>query len=700
VRAGSLQRALRDQSAELGNIHVLEDAARLALSESSAKLALDHARAQKRLLELGDAQRWHETRRVLREEARDAERMLADVRGQLSLWETRRSDITRARELRELRPLRRQAEVFTRESATQKREAERQQQAFRSAREALKEAEQALKTAREAQMSSEEARLAEDEAIRAHEAALQTLTTREERVGEARRSFMGLQAAEREATAREREAEKSDAVFARERKLIEGRLAAHPEPEVDALAALLRRALHEGEGCPVCGSVEHPHARLDKPHVHGDAVGLAKALDERRTLEAKQQSLALDHERTKATLAARREERLRRTEERVRVEGVLTNASDALSVERESVSRVHGKEAPAQRRERLVVKERSLRQAVDLASRNLHGCEARLAREEGLAAALTATLVQLERDGASARAEWLKALEARALSEAEVRRLDAVTDMEIDSWSLELGRLDRMLLERSAVVDERRRRLDAHELQADASGDAGGDATAKKEAIDAAIRSLLPEVEALAQARAETQARLAEDDARRALYAERHAQLSLLREEAQTWDALTRAMGSADGKKLRVLVQSIALDVLVLHANKHLDALAPRYQLVRRTEGTLGLDVIDGELDPTPRSTSSLSGGERFQVSLALALGLGSMTAEREEVGTLFLDEGFGALDEKSLEQALEVLDALHQAGRQIGIVSHVARIAERFDVRVDVSPSASGSSTVTLRAG
>ncbi len=69
-------------------------------------------------------------------------------------------------------------------------------------------------------------------------------------------------------------------------------------------------------------------------------------------------------------------------------------------------------------------------------------------------------------------------------------------------------------------------------------------------------------------------------------------------------------------------------------------------------------------------------------------------------MGTLFLDEGFGALDEQSLEQALEVLDALHQAGRQIGIVSHVARIAERFDVRVDVSPTTSGASTVTLRAG
>ena len=295
-------------------------------------------------------------------------------------------------------------------------------------------------------------------------------------------------------------------------------------------------------------------------------------------------------------------------------------------------------------------------------------------------------------DETVARLAWERALEARALNVADVLRLDGVTDAEVDGWSLELERLDRALLERTAVAEERRRR---HEALENARGDADS-----KEAIDAAMRKLEPEVATLAEARAATQAKLSEDDARRELHRAGHEQLRLLSAEAQTWDGLTRAMGSADGKKLRVLVQSIALDVLVAHANRHLDALAPRYQLVRRTESSLGLDVIDGELDPTPRSTSSLSGGERFQVSLALALGLGSMTAEREDVGTLFLDEGFGALDEQSLEQALEVLDALHQAGRQIGIVSHVARIAERFDVRVDVAPTTSGASTVTLRAG
>ncbi|MBX7194566.1 MAG: nuclease SbcCD subunit C [Sandaracinaceae bacterium] len=141
----------------------------------------------------------------------------------------------------------------------------------------------------------------------------------------------------------------------------------------------------------------------------------------------------------------------------------------------------------------------------------------------------------------------------------------------------------------------------------------------------------------------------------------------------------------------------MALDLLLAHANEQLRALAPRYRLVRRTTqpGSLALDVIDGDLEGGARATSSLSGGERFLVSLALALGLGTMTAERDDVGSLFLDEGFGSLDEESLEQALEALDALRQAGRQIGVVSHVARLAERFEVRVEVRPVEPGASTV-----
>ncbi|MBN8612956.1 MAG: hypothetical protein J0L92_20360, partial [Deltaproteobacteria bacterium] len=173
--------------------------------------------------------------------------------------------------------------------------------------------------------------------------------------------------------------------------------------------------------------------------------------------------------------------------------------------------------------------------------------------------------------------------------------------------------------------------------------------------------------------------------------------LGALELEARTWETLSRLVGSADGKKLRVLVQSMALDILLAHANQQLRSLAPRYQLGRRGGGSLALDVIDADLDGGPRATSSLSGGERFLVSLALALGLGTMTAERDDVGSLFLDEGFGSLDDESLEQALEALDALRQAGRQIGVVSHVARLSERFEVRVEVRPSEPGASTVSV---
>jgi exonuclease SbcC len=196
--------------------------------------------------------------------------------------------------------------------------------------------------------------------------------------------------------------------------------------------------------------------------------------------------------------------------------------------------------------------------------------------------------------------------------------------------------------------------------------------------------------------------RLADDLARGQERARRAEALDALRRGAETWEGLARLIGSADGKKLRLVVQSMALDILLAHANQQLRVLAPRYRLARRATqpGSLALDVLDADLEGGPRATSSLSGGERFLVSLALALGLGTMTAEHDDVGSLFLDEGFGSLDEESLEQALDALDALRQAGRQIGVVSHVARLSERFEVRVEVRPTEPGASRVCVSAG
>ncbi|CAN5915851.1 hypothetical protein BH11MYX2_BH11MYX2_21230 [soil metagenome] len=160
---------------------------------------------------------------------------------------------------------------------------------------------------------------------------------------------------------------------------------------------------------------------------------------------------------------------------------------------------------------------------------------------------------------------------------------------------------------------------------------------------------------------------------------------------------LGAAIGSHDGKRFRSFAQSLTLDGLLTVANAHLVELAPRYQLERVPKHDLELQVIDRDLGDEVRSVQSLSGGESFLVSLALALGLSSMSAHDVRVRTLLIDEGFGTLDPSTLEMALSVLEALRQQGRQVGVISHVPQLVERVGAHVRVIARGGGRSEVVV---
>lgn len=163
------------------------------------------------------------------------------------------------------------------------------------------------------------------------------------------------------------------------------------------------------------------------------------------------------------------------------------------------------------------------------------------------------------------------------------------------------------------------------------------------------------------------------------------------------WLQLDELLGSQDGKKFRVFVQSLTLEALVEAANRHLHDLARRYRLERVPKTDMDLQVIDSVLGDERRSVQSLSGGETFLVSLALALGLSSLATQRTRVETLFVDEGFGSLDADTLDKALSALEALQASGRRVGIISHVAALTERIGTRVTVAPRGAGRSAVSV---
>tara|TARA_R110001583_G_scaffold62091_7_gene183007 strand:+ start:13304 stop:16810 length:3507 start_codon:yes stop_codon:yes gene_type:complete len=148
---------------------------------------------------------------------------------------------------------------------------------------------------------------------------------------------------------------------------------------------------------------------------------------------------------------------------------------------------------------------------------------------------------------------------------------------------------------------------------------------------------------------------------------------------------LNSLIGSADGAKFRKFAQGLTLNHLVYLANEQLNKLDGRYQLQCQQSDTLSLQVLDTWQGDSVRDTKTLSGGESFLVSLALALALSDLVSNKTSIDSLFLDEGFGTLDNDTLEIALVALDNLNASGKMIGIISHVEALKDRIDVQVKV---------------
>ena len=165
---------------------------------------------------------------------------------------------------------------------------------------------------------------------------------------------------------------------------------------------------------------------------------------------------------------------------------------------------------------------------------------------------------------------------------------------------------------------------------------------------------------------------------------------------AERWAKLNKLIGSADGAKFKVIAQSYTLNLLLLHANQHLSYLSKRYKL-QQVPDTLALQVIDCDMCDEIRTVYSLSGGESFLISLALALGLSSLSSNNLKVESLFIDEGFGSLDAESLRTAMEALEQLQMQGRKIGVISHVQEMSERISVQVQVHKKVNGKSVLAV---
>jgi len=228
----------------------------------------------------------------------------------------------------------------------------------------------------------------------------------------------------------------------------------------------------------------------------------------------------------------------------------------------------------------------------------------------------------------------------------------------------------------------------------------GFDETTDAEALTAIVAALATEIGDLQQRTGVLSATLMRDDGARRAAASLSGEIDTVRAELAVWQAVDDAVGSASGDRFRRFVQGITLDHMVQLANDHLSALSPRYRLARGPESDLALHIIDRDMGDEVRGTQSLSGGERFLVSLALALALSGLEGRSSFVDTLFIDEGFGSLDAETLDLAIDALETLHSRGQKVGVITHVAAMIERIAVQVRVEKRGAGLSAVRISTG
>ena len=338
--------------------------------------------------------------------------------------------------------------------------------------------------------------------------------------------------------------------------------------------------------------------------------------------------------------------------------------------------------------------------AAQQAALALSRCAEALDMAHGRLAEMMATAA----DAAARLGDWLQDYREQHAGDEQGRELDDIALHEllrveagwIHAERVSLQALDTAVERCQAVARERLARREAHALARPAHWPAADDDAA---ALDSALAAATTQRQALHQRATALQLTLQQDDARRTGSADMLRRIGEQEAVQRRWAQLNELIGSADGKKFRNYAQQFTLDVLLGYANRHLGDLARRYRL-ERVPDTLALMVVDQDMGEELRSVHSLSGGESFLVSLALALGLASLSSNRVKVESLFIDEGFGSLDAETLRVAMDALDGLQAMGRKVGVISHVQEMTERIATRIMVRRGAGGSSELQIAQG
>jgi len=427
-----------------------------------------------------------------------------------------------------------------------------------------------------------------------------------------------------------------------------------------------RKHLEDGKPCPLCGALEHPYAVGNKPEksecqvAYDDAKKAVTDLeaDRNAALDKRQQSQnALKNAETAVAEEKAAYEALKQDLDRAQV-SLSTQVTSDESLLMDSGEAIRNAEAELKARESdekaTLAQCATIRGQIEALNLGKDPDVLRKELQDALDAAKTAS------GGARAAQAMATANAANARTEAKLAQDKA-------------NEADTAFKTVQATIPD----LAQHEASI-------GTLQAEKKVLDDAI--------------VEIDVKLKMDDEKLERKGTLIEQLTEAEANKARWTNLNNWLGGTGGEKFKRYAQGITLRQLLAAANPHLSAMTQgRYELMWDPEETdaakLLPSVVDKDQAGETRPVTNLSGGERFQVSLALALGLSEMSSNKLSVDSLFLDEGFGTLDGKTLEAALDTLCRIQQEGKLIGIISHVTEVGERIPTQIEVKKIGGGLS-------
>ncbi|MEZ2829467.1 exonuclease subunit SbcC [Serratia liquefaciens] len=357
-------------------------------------------------------------------------------------------------------------------------------------------------------------------------------------------------------------------------------------------------------------------------------------------------------------------------------------AERALGEQRTQRLALFGEQQIVQVREQLRARQTACEQAIQLAAEHWQKAQEQRDRLGGQLTGLQQQLLHLAERLQQAEQDWLQALSTSEFDDEASFNAALLNDDQRQQLQRRKEQLQQRQVEASALLTQAVANLEQQRQQRPEGLD---ESQADPQTLGQDLAALAQQLKTLQLRQGEVRNQLESDAARRLNQQSLFEQISQSQQQYDDWSYLNQLIGSKEGDKFRKFAQGLTLDHLVYLANNQLGRLHGRYLLQRKTSDALELQVVDTWQADALRDTRTLSGGESFLVSLALALALSDLVSHKTSIDSLFLDEGFGTLDAETLDTALDALDSLNASGKTIGVISHVEAMKDRIPVQIKV---------------